>query len=156
MEFCLRQCGQRRRFRNYRPGQLLTAGQYVALGQVMSVGSQSLILNNLGDAISGFVTLTPKDLSTLSGLSIPSSVTVDSWIHLRLSFCGDWSGYSKWLVDCRATSCWSNVSFNFGSLLVGIGEVFGNLSGHSNLFPGVQLSAGLTMNVPATLRILEQ
>lgn len=60
------------------PGQLLTPAQYFALAQVLAFGGQSLILNNEGSATGGIVSLTPRSVESLSGLTVPNSVTVNS------------------------------------------------------------------------------
>ncbi|MDR3615253.1 MAG: hypothetical protein P4L53_16970 [Candidatus Obscuribacterales bacterium] len=60
------------------PGQHITPAQAVALDQIMSNGSQSLIVNGQGAATGGLVTLQEGSVAGVSALIVPTGVTVDA------------------------------------------------------------------------------
>ncbi len=81
------------------PGQHITPAQAVALDQIMSNGSQSLIVNGQGAATGGLVTLQEGSVAGVSTLVVPTGVTVDAVgysasnplnitgpIHIRVQF----------------------------------------------------------------------
>jgi hypothetical protein len=58
------------------PGQPVTPAMFAAIQQVMSSGAQSIILSSAGSGLAGHVDLTPAAVSSLSGLTVPSGVSV--------------------------------------------------------------------------------
>ncbi len=61
--------------KTYRPGMKVTAGEYVAILQVLSANSQSLTLNGAGIATGGSFSLNQLSVGTVGELVVPRGVT---------------------------------------------------------------------------------
>lgn len=131
------------------PGQLLTPAQSVALQQVTTTGHQQLVLNASGQAVGGFASLTPTNVTTLGQLTIPTGVSLNS-IGFTQSSPFNVTGAVNVQGSLFALQTAANVMsvFNFGSLTVGSGGLISTqLPSYANVLQNVVASSGLTMNV---------
>jgi hypothetical protein len=135
------------------PGELLTPSQYVALGQVTATGHQSLVLTANGAASSGFLTLTPADVSGLTALYVPAGVSLNSIgftqaTPLLVSGATNVNGSLFALQQARGLVA----QLDFGSLTVGSGGLItSNLPRNISLFSDAVSASGLTVNVTGDL-----
>ncbi len=135
------------------PGELLTPAQYVALGQVTATGHQSLVLTANGAASSGFLTLSPGEVSGLSGLYVPAGVSLNSIGFTQASPLAV-AGASTVNGSLYAFELSRGVTaqLDFGSLVVGSGGLItSSLPQNRALFSNVFAGNGLTINVSGDL-----
>jgi hypothetical protein len=135
------------------PNEMLTASQYLALQQLMTSGSQNLILNENGAAVGGFVTLTSSHVSDLTSLNLPTGVTLHSIdfnaaTPLNVSGAAAVNGSMYALQSTQGQTA----VMNFGSLTIGEGGVLSTeLPASATYLSNVYASAGLTANVAGDL-----
>lgn len=135
------------------PNEMLTASQYLALQQLMTTGSQNLIVNDQGAAVGGFVTLTSSHVGDLTSLTVPTGVTMhsidfNSATPLNVSGAAAVNGSMYALQSTQGQTA----VMNFGSLSVGPGGVLSTeLPGSATYLSNVYASAGLTASVTGDL-----
>jgi hypothetical protein len=131
------------------PGQILTDAQAAAVDQVLSSGHQSIILNSLGEAVGGVITLRAGSISSVSSLVVPTKVTVDalgfsSANPLQISGSTQVSGS---LIASQKTSTVASV-LDFSNLTVSQGGTVSDVLPKSlTLLSNLMSASGLTLNV---------
>jgi hypothetical protein len=131
------------------PGQMVTPAQYVALGQVAATGKQTLILDTAGSASSGFLTMLPQGVSSMSELTIPQGVTVHSIGYtVNNPFQVNGQATVNGALYALQSQAGSTAVLNFESLSVGQnGMISGSAPSNNHILNGVFSSSGMTMNV---------
>ncbi|PWU01975.1 MAG: hypothetical protein C5B53_02205, partial [Candidatus Melainabacteria bacterium] len=132
-----------------KPGQPVTPAQYVALEQIADTGHQSLVLTAHGIAATGFLTLSPSDVTSLGNLQVPRNVTLNGVGFTPanpLVVTGPSQVYGTLYASGNTANSASVVQT--GTLAVG---PHGLLSGDASTSPGLSKlvfpSSSLTLNV---------
>jgi hypothetical protein len=82
---------------SFKPGSMVTAGEYVALQQVAGHSAQGIVLSSTGAAVGGYFSLNAADKGAVSGIVVPASVSALDFTskNSALTFTGDLTNYGS-------------------------------------------------------------
>ena len=130
------------------PGDHITAGQLEAVEHVLTFGSQSVLLNNQGQAVGGFVTLTSQDLTSAGNLYVPEAVSL-SLINFNAASPLTIANNVNILGSVYSIQDTANQAsiLNFGSLDIGSSGLLSGSLPTLDIFSSYFSSSSLTLNV---------
>lgn len=134
---------------------MLTAAQFIATQQVLSTGSQSIVLGAAGQAIGGTANFNNSFNSAISNLVVPTGVTFvqDFSSGSILNLTGNLVNSGNLYGVASAGSSVNNALFQAMNIQNNIGAIFSTalpssgLAGYSNLTSGLNLSLVAINNI---------
>ncbi len=134
------------------PGKMLTAAQYTAMEQVITSGSQTVVLSQHGTAISGLVTLVAGQVSGLADIQVPTHVLVDT-VGFSSSNPLNIAGTTQILGSLYTLEQSTSVTaaLNSASIFVGARGTLGDPLTNQNLFNNLFAANGLNLSILGNL-----
>ncbi len=129
------------------PAQLLTPAEFLAVNETLH-GGQTLLLNNFGQAIGGYATVSSNHVHQLASLVVPQNVVLDT-IGFNANSPLSVSGNVSVLGSLHSLQSTVNTTavLNTANLFVGTGGLIsGSLPQGQSLGTNIFASSGLTIN----------
>jgi len=129
------------------PGQLITPAEYAAVMQTLR-GNQSLLLNTVGAAVGGSLTLNSKYVNDISSLLVPKNVSLDAVGYTSanpLNVKGTLADFGS--IFALQNTANAGAVFDAANLAIGRGAVLSGSLPTGGDYKGSFASSDLTLNV---------